>query len=616
MRFQLCASESSWYNSCIEEMLPVPGCGEREGTFMKTRLTATVLDTLEPRAKDQLIWDADLTGFYVKLTPAGHFVFMVYFRVKGRQYRRRIGAWPEMAPEVAREAAQEILLQARQEGRPPRRTRSGKDAEPTLDSFWEAVVWPDIETRFAAATARAYSRLYREYVKPVWAERRFDSISPSDVVTFRESLSVSPSVLSRVMAGLRLIFQKAVEHRLISVNPVENERVMKRTNTVRPSEKRSRRGEAPVPKEVEHRGGTLETEKMENEAAYRDEEWDVESPDSIAGGTGSFSCAAPPGLGGAEDSAACPTTGESFERVDGMGESAFASLPDRAEGEEPVLSGVVGGLGGRGWLGRRLPPRRALAERLIPGPERDGAFVERISEIAVRPDSRILSYYEPKGHICEEYRLLGKNLLHTLAALPDADMTSGKVVVLSSAVQGEGKTLTCVNLALTLAQDLADRVLLVDCDLRHPKVHRYLGVADSMGLDRLLLAPEPEAALEEELVRTEGGLHLLLARASEWNPAQLLDGDNMTRLLAALRRRYSLVIVDSPPVLTATDALSVGARSDGMLFLLRARRTQREQIQEARQRIARLEIRMLGYVINNVRSFLPQIWRKYYYGNY
>lgn len=581
---------------------------------MKTRLTATVLGTLEPRSKDQLIWDADLTGFYVKLTPAGHFVFMVYFRVKGRQCRRRIGAWPEMAPEAAREAAREVLLQARQEGRPPERKRSGQNSDPTFDSFWETVVWPDIETRFAAATARAHRRVYWEYVKPVWAERRFDSISPSDVGAFRESLSVSSSVASRVMTGLRLVFQKAMEHHLISVNPIEAERPKRRTNEVRRSGKRARREDTPVPEGGGRRGEAPETGEAESEAAYREEEWDVESSDSIARETGSFSCAPPSGLGGEADSGACPTTGASFERVDARGESAFAGLPGPAEEEEPAQAGVLGGLGGRSWFGRRLPPRRALAERLIPGPERDGAFVERIAKIAVRPDSRILSYYEPKGHISEEYRLLGKNLLHTLATLPDADMTQGKVVVLSSAVQGEGKTLTCVNLALTLAQDLADRVLLVDCDLRHPKVHRYLGVAGSAGLDRLLL--EPEAALEEELVRTEGGLHLLLARTSEWNPAQLLDGENMTRLLAALRRRYSLVIVDSPPVLTATDALSVGARSDGMLFLLRARRTQREQIQEARQRIARLEIRMLGYVINNVRSFLPQIWRKYYYGNY
>ncbi|HNY26071.1 MAG TPA: integrase arm-type DNA-binding domain-containing protein [Candidatus Sumerlaeota bacterium] len=588
---------------------------------MKTRLTPTVLTALEPRAKDQLIWDADLTGFYVKLTPAGHFVFMVYFRVKGRQYRRRIGAWPEMTPEAAREAAREVLAQAHQEGTPPERKRSGKGAVSTFGSFWETVVWPDIETRFAATTAGAYRRLYRRYVKPVWAERRFDSIAPSDVVAFRSSLPVSPSVLSRVMGELDLIFQKAVEHRLISVNPVESEKPKSRTNGVRHSSRETRQSGASVPERENRGGGGGETEGAQSETAYREEEWDVELPDPIARGAGFFSCGTASASIVEGDFEEHPTAGGSSERLErtmegGADESVSVRPAGCEEAEEPI-PGVVGGLGGRSWFGRRLPPRRALPVRLISGPERDEAFVERIVEIAVRPDSRILSYYEPKGHICEEYRLLGKNLLHTLAALPEGDMASGKVVVLSSAVQGEGKTLTCVNLALTLAQDLYDRVVLVDCDLRYPKIHRYLGVTSPPGgMNRLLSVEEPEAVLEECLVRTEGGLHLLLAKASELNPAQLLDGESMARLLAVLRKRYSLVIVDSPPVLTATDALSVGARSDGMLFLLRARRTQREQIQEARQRIARLEIRMLGYVINNVRSFLPQIWRKYYYGNY
>jgi Mrp family chromosome partitioning ATPase len=89
----------------------------------------------------------------------------------------------------------------------------------------------------------------------------------------------------------------------------------------------------------------------------------------------------------------------------------------------------------------------------------------------------------------------------------------------------------------------------------------------------------------------------------------------MTQLLHVLRDRYSLIIIDTPPVLMATDALTIGVKSDGILFLLRARKTKREQIQEARQRIARLDIRLLGYVINNVKTFLPRIWvKKYYYG--
>lgn len=265
--------------------------------------------------------------------------------------------------------------------------------------------------------------------------------------------------------------------------------------------------------------------------------------------------------------------------------------------------------------GRRRRSRMPKGETPIPGPELSKEFVNRIARVIPKPDKRVLSYYEPKHHICEEYRLLGKNLLHSFANGSD-DMRRGKVVALSSSVRGEGKTLTSMNLALTLSQDLTDRVLLVDGDLRHPKIHRYVGLPPSSGLNDLLASDRPEEILEDSLLRTDTGLHLLLSQSTRGNPAPLLDSPNMTRILDLLRDRYSIIILDTPPVLLATDALTLGARSDGMLFLFRARKTQREQIQEARQRIARLDIRLLGYVINNVKSFLPKIWSRYYYGNY
>jgi capsular exopolysaccharide synthesis family protein len=302
-------------------------------------------------------------------------------------------------------------------------------------------------------------------------------------------------------------------------------------------------------------------------------------------------------------------SGPAYERLPEV-DSSEDSIPAFNLSSARRPSGSVGG-------GRRTLRRRGSRREIpIPGPERDPEAVSRIAQVALRPDPRILSFYDPQDHVCEEYRLLGKNILHTFATTPDVDMTLGKVVALSSSARGEGKTLTSVNLAMTMAQDLCDRVILLDVDLRHPKVHRYLGVAGSSNLNDLLAAEDPNAILEDCIVRTESGLHLLMSAPCGRNPAQLIDSDNMTRLLEILRKRYSLIVLDTPPVLLATDALTVGTRSDGMLFLLRARKTQREQIQEARQRIARLEIRMLGYVINNVRSFLPQIWRKYYYGNY
>lgn len=257
----------------------------------------------------------------------------------------------------------------------------------------------------------------------------------------------------------------------------------------------------------------------------------------------------------------------------------------------------------------------------LTGPDVNAEYVRRVSKVAPRPHKQVVSFYDPKHHVCEEYRLLGKNLLHTFANLPSPggatpDPNLGRIVALTSSVRGEGKTLTCINLAMTLAQDYCDRVLLIDGDLRHPKVHRYMGLPNSTGLNELVAAPDPGGVLEDSVVRTDSGLHLLPSSATSGNPAPMIDSAAMTNVLQMLRTRYALIVIDTPPVLLATDALTFGVKSDGMLFLLRARKTQREQIQEARQRLARLDIRLLGYVMNNVKSFLPRIWSRYYYGNY
>lgn len=284
-------------------------------------------------------------------------------------------------------------------------------------------------------------------------------------------------------------------------------------------------------------------------------------------------------------------------------------IGDEPESDDPVFTE------------KTIPVHVPAAERKMPretpippAASADPDYVKRIATIALRPDKRIISYYSPADHVCEEYRLLGKNIMHTFAEGPPSKR--GRIVSLTSAVRGEGKTLTSVNLSMTVAQDLSDRVLLIDGDLRHPRVHRYLGIPGGTGFNDLVASADPASILDKCVVRTETGLHLLLCSAVGKSPSPVLDSRQMNQVLQLVRDRYSLIIIDTPPVLLATDALTLGVKSDGMLFLMRARKTQREQVQEARQRIARLDIRLLGYVINNVKTFLPRIWSRYYYGNY
>ena len=112
--------------------------------------------------------------------------------------------------------------------------------------------------------------------------------------------------------------------------------------------------------------------------------------------------------------------------------------------------------------------------------------------------------------------------------------SQGKIITLSSSARGEGKTLTCVNLSMTLSQDLNDRVLLLDADLRHPKVHRYMGVPSGSGLNDLLQSSDPASIFEDCIMRTDTGLHLLMATSLGRNPSAVLDSENMNRIFELL----------------------------------------------------------------------------------
>ncbi len=304
---------------------------------MKTRLTHAFLDTLKPRAKDQLIWDADLTGFYVKLTPVGHFVFMVYFRVKGRQCRRRIGAWPEMTPEAAREAAREVLSQARQTGTPPERKQpiARKPLPVLLGTFWESVVLPDIETRLSVSTVRGYRRAYVKYIEPVLGACSLDSIQTTDIATFRSALKVVPATENRVMTVLRCLFQKGVEERMIAADPLGAWRV-RRHRMVR-AEKKALTERA---SECQEKSGAKETPETREETGIPVEEWDVESSDTAAVGAGRLGAAEEFASG--ESSFSSDPSGFSSERAETGDDKEAERFSSHFDENSDSASGVLG----------------------------------------------------------------------------------------------------------------------------------------------------------------------------------------------------------------------------------------------------------------------------------
>jgi polysaccharide biosynthesis transport protein len=206
-----------------------------------------------------------------------------------------------------------------------------------------------------------------------------------------------------------------------------------------------------------------------------------------------------------------------------------------------------------------------------------------------------------------------------------------KTLVVTSAAPGEGKTLTSANLAVTFAHD-GLRVLLVDCDVRRPRLHGLFQVPRSPGLMELLTPSYNGADLSQSLTFNPGagltdsgrpvtdvlrptnvrGLSLLTCGALPTNPSGLLSGVRMRVLLQELAKSFDLVILDTPPVLATADAGIMASLADGVLLVVRAGQTDRVAAKRAHAQLVNVGARVVGTVLNDPGGEVSQ-YGDYYY---
>ena len=192
----------------------------------------------------------------------------------------------------------------------------------------------------------------------------------------------------------------------------------------------------------------------------------------------------------------------------------------------------------------------------------------------------------------EAFRQLRTNLMFA-----DVDHPIRTLVVTSSAPE-EGKSTTAVNLAIALAE-AGKRVVLVEADLRRPRVARYLDLEGGLGLTDVLAG---QASIWEVLQDWgASGLSVLPSGSSAPNPSELLGSANMVKLLDELRAGFDTVLIDTPPLLPVTDAAVAAVHADGALLVARHRRTTRAQLTRAVDALNSVDARVLGCVFNMVR---------------
>lgn len=246
-------------------------------------------------------------------------------------------------------------------------------------------------------------------------------------------------------------------------------------------------------------------------------------------------------------------------------------------------------------MGRSLPdPSGEPARRRVSAPAGEG-FLRRLfsrgqgsADLAGEINKRRISILQPESFVAEQYRTL-RGRIDSLAT--QRPITT---IAVASANSGEGKSSCSINLSAMTSLSVGRRVLLVDCDLRRPKVHTSLGLEPNAGLGEILMG---QATLEEAAIPVEGlGLDVVAVRNQPSNPSELLAADEMKQFVEDAASRYDRVILDTPAALGLPDAKTISEYSDGIVLVVRADVTPRQDVQAALELLDPGNV--LGMVIN------------------
>lgn len=190
----------------------------------------------------------------------------------------------------------------------------------------------------------------------------------------------------------------------------------------------------------------------------------------------------------------------------------------------------------------------------------------------------------------ETYKYIRTNIMFST---PRHD--TGKVIVVTSASPGEGKTTTTINLAITFAQTDA-KVLLIDCDLRRSRVHRYLGIERKEGVSNVLCGyTKLEQAIQKNV---RENVDCLSAGETPPNPAELLQTEEFQNMLSELQRQYDYIFIDTPPVTVVADAVVLTKKCDGIIVVARSEMTTYDLLDTAMNELKNTDAKIIGTIIH------------------
>ena len=222
------------------------------------------------------------------------------------------------------------------------------------------------------------------------------------------------------------------------------------------------------------------------------------------------------------------------------------------------------------------------------------------------PDTELFTNAYPKSSITESIRSIRTNIIFSAHEKPL------KSLLVTSAGPQEGKSTTVINLGIVFAQG-GNRVLIVDSDLRRPRIHRAFNVTRAKGLTNLIMN---EAVVDEVIIHSEvPGLAIIPCGPIPPNPSELLGSTRMDEVIKELEGLFDVILFDSPPVVAVTDAVVLSKKVDGVVLIIKSGKTTFEMLNKAQRQLGDVKADILGSVLNdfNIRG---EGYRYYYYYRY